>query len=74
METIYVLKDNTPIVDDNICDILSFLHLRTFKTPPKGAVMSDEGDADWASSMPNGVNDESCFTKHQVDTEIYAIM
>jgi hypothetical protein len=32
-----------------------FLHLRTFKTPPKGAVMSDEGDADWASKMPNGV-------------------
>jgi hypothetical protein len=44
MESIYVIKDNTPIVDDNICDILSFL------------------------------NDEKHFTKHQVDTEIYAIM
>ena len=32
------------------------LHLRTFKTPPSGAVMSDEDDADWAFSMPNGVN------------------
>ncbi len=44
MESIYVIKDKTPIVDDNICDILSFL------------------------------NDETHFTKHQVDTEIYAIM
>ena len=44
LEAIYVIKDNTPIVDDNICDILSFL------------------------------NDETHFTKHQVDTEIYAIM
>jgi hypothetical protein len=43
MEAIYVIKDNTPILDDNICDILSFL------------------------------NDEKHFTKHQVDTEIYAI-
>ena len=43
LETIYVIKDKTPIVDDNICDILSFL------------------------------NDEKHFTKHQVDTEIYAI-
>ena len=44
IEAIYVIKDKTPIVDDNICDILSFL------------------------------NDEEHFTKHQVDTEIYAIM
>ena len=26
MEAIYVIKDKTPIVDDNICDILSFLN------------------------------------------------
>jgi hypothetical protein len=26
LEAIYVIKDNTPIVDDNICDILSFLN------------------------------------------------
>jgi hypothetical protein len=31
------------------------LHLRTFKTPPSGAVMSDEDDADWALKMSNGV-------------------
>jgi hypothetical protein len=43
LEAIYAIKDNTPIVDDNICDILSFL------------------------------NDESYFTKHQVDSEIYDI-
>lgn len=44
LEAIYVIKDKTPIVDDNICDILSFL------------------------------NDETHFTKHQVDTEIYSIV
>lgn len=26
LEAIYAIKDNTPIVDDNICDILSFLN------------------------------------------------
>jgi hypothetical protein len=26
IEAIYAIKDNTPIVDDNICDILSFLN------------------------------------------------
>ncbi len=26
LEAIYVIKNNTPIVDDNICDILSFLN------------------------------------------------
>jgi hypothetical protein len=26
LESIYVIKDKTPIVDDNICDILSFLN------------------------------------------------
>jgi hypothetical protein len=31
------------------------LHLRTFKTPPSGAVMSDEDDADCAFSMRKGV-------------------
>ena len=31
------------------------LHLRSFKTPPKGAVMSDEDDADCAFSMRKGV-------------------
>ena len=32
------------------------LHLRSFKTPPSGAVMSDEDDADCAFSMRKGVN------------------
>jgi len=32
-----------------------FLHLRSFKTPPSGAVMSDEDDADCAFSMRKGV-------------------
>ena len=31
------------------------LHLCTFKTPPKGAVMSEQGDADCALKMRNGV-------------------
>ena len=31
------------------------LHLRSFKTPPSGAVMSDEDDADCAFSMRKGV-------------------
>jgi hypothetical protein len=43
IEAIYVIKNKTPIVDDNICDILTFL------------------------------NDETYFTKHQVDSEIYSI-
>jgi DNA topoisomerase-1 len=34
------------------------LHLCTFKTPPKGAVMSERGDADCAFEMRNGVNKE----------------
>ena len=33
----------------------AFLHLRSFKTPPSGAVMSDEDDADCAFSMRKGV-------------------
>jgi hypothetical protein len=32
------------------------LHLWTFKTPTKWAVVSDKDDADWALSVPNGVN------------------
>jgi hypothetical protein len=32
-----------------------FLHLRSFKTPPSGAVMSDEDDTDCAFSMRKGV-------------------
>ena len=32
-----------------------FLHLCTFKTPPSGAVMNVQGDADCAFSMCNGV-------------------
>ena len=44
IEAMYVIKNKTPMVDDNICDILSFL------------------------------NDETYFTKHQVDSEIYSIM
>jgi len=31
------------------------LHLRSFKTPPSGAVMSDEDDADYALKMRKGV-------------------
>ena len=34
----------------------SFLHLWTFKTPTKWAVMSDKDDADWALKVPNGVS------------------
>jgi hypothetical protein len=41
--------------DKSISDNIELLHLRTFKTPPKGDVMSDEGDADWTSKMPNCV-------------------
>ena len=36
----------------------SILHLCTFKTPTKWAVMSEQGDADCAFEMRNGVNDE----------------
>jgi hypothetical protein len=36
------------------------LHLRSFKTPPSGAVMSDEDDADCAFSMRKGVNLQGC--------------
>ena len=35
--------------------IYPLLHLRSFKTPPSGAVMSDEDDADCAFSMRKGV-------------------
>jgi hypothetical protein len=34
---------------------LEDLHLRSFKTPPSGAVMSDEDDTDCAFSMRKGV-------------------
>ena len=34
------------------------LHPSTFKTPPKGAVMSEQGDADCAFKMHNGVNNQ----------------
>jgi len=33
----------------------TFLHLCTFKTPPKGGVISEQGDADCAFLMRNGV-------------------
>jgi hypothetical protein len=39
--------------DDNI----RALHLRSLKTPPSGAVMSDEDDADCAFSMRKGVKE-----------------
>jgi hypothetical protein len=46
------LKPALHNLDKNVC----FLHLRSFKTPPSGAVMSDEDDADCAFSMRKGVN------------------
>ncbi len=53
------------------------LHLRSFKTPPSGAVMSDEDDADCAFSIRKGVkkwskNNESHVATHnesQVETD-----
>jgi len=38
------------------------LHLCIFKTPPLGAVMSEQGDADCASSMRNAVKTDSSYT------------
>jgi len=69
-------KNNTPFNIENIesnvpyvpCslknrDKVVGLHLCTFKTPPKGAVMSERGDVDCAfttQSMRNGVNVKRC--------------
>ena len=42
----------------------NILHLWTFKTPTSWAVMSDNDDADWALSVPNGVK-KSKLHKYQ---------
>jgi len=46
---------NLPFIEKEEEEEERELHLLTFKTPLFGAVMSDEGDADWPSSMANGV-------------------
>ena len=53
---IVLYQDHLEPVDENVS---SDLHLRSFKTPPKGAVMSDEDDADCALKMHKGVKMES---------------
>ena len=54
----YIKNDDiTYIFNGNgINQLFGSLHLFSFKTPPSGAVMSGEGDADFASKMRNGVN------------------
>jgi predicted NAD-dependent protein-ADP-ribosyltransferase YbiA (DUF1768 family) len=52
--------------ENDIIIIDGDLHLCTFKTPPSGAVMSEQGDADCTFSMCNGVkriyeSGEHCF-------------
>jgi hypothetical protein len=37
-------------------DVLQVIHLSSFKTPPQGAVISEERATDFASKMRNGVN------------------
>ena len=41
----------------------SLLHLCTFKTPTSSAVMSEQGDADCAFIMRNGVKNNICIVK-----------
>ncbi len=53
MIELFPKADDTTISADN--QTLHPLHLCTFKTPPKGAVMSERGDADCAFQMCNGV-------------------
>ena len=48
-----------PLKISLLVGLLVFLHLRSFKTPPSGAVMSDEDDADCAFSMRKGVKTAS---------------
>jgi hypothetical protein len=43
----------------------TYLHLRSFKTPPSGAVMSDEDDADCAFSMRKGVKRHKISNKNE---------
>ncbi len=56
--------------------ITSELHLCSFKTPTPWAVMSEEGDADCAFSMRNGVktNDETYTAFNNIDTNCDALL
>ena len=47
------------------------LHLCTFKTPPSGAVMSEQGDADCAFSMCNGVKESMETFLQYIDSVFY---
>jgi hypothetical protein len=49
-------------------DTLAHLHLRSFKTPPSGAVMSDEDDTDCALKMSKGVK------RHKIKIQLHFIL
>ena len=68
-EYIYVnyMVDPNILIDPTILDNES-LHLCTFKTPPLGAVMSEQGDADCALKMRNGVKIKEYTPKPNTNT------
>jgi glucosamine-phosphate N-acetyltransferase len=51
------------------------LHLCTFKTPPSGTVMSEQGDTDCTLKMRNGINEDIIIRKiTKTDYEQYKTM
>ena len=64
-------SDKNPLFEDRLRTVLSILHLCTFKTPMKGAVMSEQGDADCSFSMCNGVQESTDESRHRTYIDLF---
>jgi hypothetical protein len=68
-ESLYKIEGREDIEDAYRLNWLYYvLHLHSFKTPPSGAVMSEEDDADCAFSMRKGVK-TPCWALENVDID-----
>ena len=61
-----IMADKHPMTDGSH----NVLHLFSFKTPTKWADLSEEGDADFALKMRNGVSSESTDASNNSSTNI----
>ena len=52
-----LFDEQMAFVQKNLALVRMFLHICTFKTPAKRAVMSEQGDADCTFQMRNGVKE-----------------